>query len=213
MGGQAKSFLFMLLAVAVPLTSDAAIYRCTDKDGRAAYTDTPCAPQEKMQEMHPVEHRPDAGQTGVSVGESPATSNGITDSTRHVQQILNARVAVTLAPLVQQCVSDRYNAWIRLQHPFPEKDAIEVKIKALNEECRRAMHVPETEQAANPPKVPTAIPSLQAKAPATTALSQSSIPAAGRSIYVQTPVVQTKQQKAKQIQGLFSGTAQVTHKD
>ena len=208
--GQRIFFMLMLLVVAVPLTSNAEIYRCVDGDGKTTYTDTPCAPKEKMQEMPPVGPRPNAGQTGVSVGGPQTPSTGIVASAPQVQEIMNARVAATLAPLVQQCATTRYNAWIKDQHRFPDKGAFEAKYRAIYDDCRRTLHLPETTKTANQLSVPTAAPSLQIASPVASALPQASKQTtASISSSGQIPTAQANLQATKQTPRQIHQFAQV----
>jgi hypothetical protein len=104
----------------------AAIYKCTGPDGKVTYGDTPCAQEEKSQEIAPTPPAR-AVQVPPAMKSLPMSNAAISDKRASALE-------------ANQCFMKNYNEWIRAQErPLPDNDVRIAKQAEINHACRQPL--------------------------------------------------------------------------
>lgn len=134
-------FALLLVALTASRALPAAIFQCTDTDGKAVFSDSPCGPNSRRLEVHaPAPSRAPASTSSSSTVSAPFSFSAAGQS--------------RLEAFAIRCSTSDFNQWVQAQHPMPDWDVRRAKLIELTNRCRRAVHLPDLVSQASPPSSP-----------------------------------------------------------
>jgi len=126
----------LLILLTLPPTTYATVYKCTAKDGSAAYSDQPCDTSAQAIQVTPEPLH----STPNSTAQSTAPGNGQLNAPLTPAIIAAAQDKSARETKASLCSTKTFNDWIKsLGHPLPEPNVRIAKLIEISNQCRRPL--------------------------------------------------------------------------
>ena len=92
-----KDILVLIGILAIPMSVNAAMFKCTDADGKVGFSDKPCPEQQQEVLKEPAVSKP--AETNPETGDATATDDAATTETEPVETATGAQFVTDDSPL------------------------------------------------------------------------------------------------------------------
>src|SRR5277367_2566957 len=129
------TYSVVLATFIVPLAGSSALaadaYKCVAQDGSTTYTDSPCDPAARSQQM-------------MAPPLAPAPPARTVPNSLSPQALAAARQQSRLESTALSCSTERYNLWIKVQgQSLPDPQIRKAKLIEISNACRRPLGLPD----------------------------------------------------------------------